>query len=235
MDLLSPWANITHKARAQTLRKYKVLHQYFQEWSQPFLFDRTITPEDEEYVLLGLTMKECIQDLELPNELVATRRWAGLPGSLNPVPELDIEAPGLKWIAWAQDHNRRMRAAVLEWVLMDLTGGPEFLQRGCNDVEFRKIFLSHYTPIESVLSRLGAAEITTTVFFVDRIELVRKALETEEKLLDYACHELAAREERAAYYRGILTRVSDGDMDAVIGYDTHVPPLPQRPIMHRMR
>ena len=105
---------------------------------------------------------------------------------------------------------------------MDPTRGPEFLQRACNDAEFRKIFLSHNTPIASALSRLGAEEITTPAFFVDRIERVRKTLETEER-------ELAVREERAAYYCSILTRVSGGDMDAVIGYDTRSPPLPPRP------
>ena len=87
-----------------------MLHKYFQEQSQPSLFDRTIRPEDEEYVLLGLTVKECILDLELPYEQVAIRRWARLPGNANPVPELDIKAPRLKWIAWARDHDRQMCA-----------------------------------------------------------------------------------------------------------------------------
>ena len=49
------------------------------------------------------------------------------------------------------------------------------------------------------------------------------------------CRELAAREERAAYYWGILFRVSAGEMDAVVGYDTQVLPLTPQPITRRMR
>ena len=45
---------------------------------------------------------------------------------------------------------------------------------------------------------------------------MRQALETEEKALDFAHRELAARKERAAYYWGILSRVSNGEMDAVV-------------------
>ena len=57
---------------------------------------------------------------------------------------------------------------------------------------------------------------------------MRRALETE-KWLESARHKLAAREERTAYYRNILGRVSGGDMAAVIGYDTHVSLLPLPP------
>ena len=167
MDLLSPWptspmggCRYLKETRAETRRKYKVLHQYFKERSQPSLFDRAVEPEDEEYVLLGLTVKECTPDLELPYEPVGILGWAGLPSKANPFPELDIEAPGKKLVGLAQDHDRRMLAAILVWVLMDPTRGPGFLQQGCNDAEFRKIFVSHYLPITAALSRLGAAETT---------------------------------------------------------------------------
>ena len=79
---------------------------------------------------------------------MAIRGWARLPSKATPVPELGMEVAGFTWIALAQDNDRWLRAAVLEWILMDPEQGQEFLRRACSDPEFRKIFLSHYTTIQ---------------------------------------------------------------------------------------
>ena len=83
MGLVSPWANITYggcrylrEARVETLRKYSVLHEYFGELDQPSIFDRSLDPEDEEYVLMSLNREECTPDSGTP-----TRPWPSLAGA----------------------------------------------------------------------------------------------------------------------------------------------------------
>lgn len=81
----------------------------------------------------------------------------------------------MEWVAWANDHDRWLRAAVLEWVLMDPTQGAEFLQHVENDLEFCNVFLGHYTTVKAVLSRLGVKEIRQPMFFLERIQKVKEA------------------------------------------------------------
>ena len=99
------------------------------------------------------------------------------------MPELGLEETALTWVNWAQDHDRRPRAAVLEWVLMNPTLGPLFL--GCvgSDPEFWKVFLGHYHDVEGLLVRLGSAPIKPPLFFLERIEKARADLDSEIKLL----------------------------------------------------
>ena len=37
-----------------------VLHKYFKELDQPSIFDRSLEPEDEEYILMSLHKEECV-------------------------------------------------------------------------------------------------------------------------------------------------------------------------------
>ena len=42
----------------ETLCKYSVLHEYFKDIGQPFIFDHVLDEDDEEYVLMGLSRKD---------------------------------------------------------------------------------------------------------------------------------------------------------------------------------
>ena len=165
-ELVSPWANITYggcrylrEARLETLRKYSVLHEYFKELDQPSIFDRVLDPEDEEYVLMALPREECTPDPSAAHEPVAIRGWGNMPGSHVPVPGFGLEETALTWVNWAQDHDWRLCAAVLEWVLMNPNQRPLVLSRVGTDPEFRKVFLGHYHDGEAMLGRLGSAPI----------------------------------------------------------------------------
>ena len=125
---MSPWANTTYggcrylpEARVETLRKYSVLHEYFKE------LDRVLQPEDEEYFLMSLPKEECTPDPSPAYDPVAICGWGKVPGSLTPVPEFGMEETAVTWITWARDNERKLRAAVLEWVLMNPSQGPLFL------------------------------------------------------------------------------------------------------------
>ena len=108
---------------------------------------------------MGLSREECTPDSKAAYNTVAIHGWGNVPGSQVPVPEFGLEETVLTWVNWARDHDRRLRVAVLEWVLMNPTQGPLFLSRVGSDPEFRKVFLRHYHDVESVLVRLGSAPI----------------------------------------------------------------------------
>ena len=57
---------------------------------------------------------------------------------------------------WARDHDQRLRAVVLKWVLTNPAQGPQFLHRVGSDPEFRKVFIGHYHDVEGLLRRLGS-------------------------------------------------------------------------------
>ena len=55
------------------MRKYTVLHKYFRELHQPSIFDRSLSPEVKESVLMSLTREECTPDPEATFKPVAIR------------------------------------------------------------------------------------------------------------------------------------------------------------------
>ena len=102
MGLVSPSANITYggcrylrEARSETLRKYSVLHEYFGELNQSSIFNRSLSPEDEEYVLMSLSREECTPNSGAAYEPVAIRSWGRLPGQAVPVREYGMEETAL--------------------------------------------------------------------------------------------------------------------------------------------
>ena len=134
IKLVSHWANVTcegcrylREARLETLRKYSVLHEYFKDVNQPSIFDRVLNQKDEDYVLMGLSRKDCTPLSSAVFDAVAICSWAPVPGSRVPVPELNVQESPATWDSWARDHNRRLRAVVLEWVLTNPAQGPQFL------------------------------------------------------------------------------------------------------------
>ena len=85
MDLVSPWVNITYRgcrylqeARAETLRKYSVQHEYLKELNQPSIFNQSLGPEDEEYVLMSLT-RSAPRTPKPPTSLWPSMAGAGYP------------------------------------------------------------------------------------------------------------------------------------------------------------
>ena len=149
-----------------------------------------------------------------------------MPGSQVPVPEFGLEETALTWVNWARDHDRRLRAAVLEWVLMNPTQGPLFLSRVGTDPDFRKVFLGHYHDVGTVLGRLGSAPIKPPFFFLERIEKAKGDLDAELKLLEVARREVAAREERTIFLQNVLDKACAGGLEVLIGYNSRIPALP---------
>ena len=59
------------QVRAETLRKYEILCEYFKGQQEKSIFNKTIRQDDQEYVLLGLNEEECKLVLDAPYEPVA--------------------------------------------------------------------------------------------------------------------------------------------------------------------
>ena len=214
----------------ETLRKYSVLHGYFKELNQqPSIFDCVLDKEDEEYVLMGLTREDCTQVSSAAYEAVAIRSWAPVPVSRVPVPEFGLKEPAVTWVNWARDQDRRLHAAVLEWVLTNPTQGPLFLNRVGSDPEFQKVFIGHYHDVEGVLRRLGSEPILPPLFFLERIKKAKQDLEAEQKLLEIARLEVTAREERTTILQDVLDQACAGNLEVLIGYNCQIPALAPRP------
>ena len=126
----------------------------------------------------------CTPDPSAAYEPVAIRSWGKVLGSCTPVPEFGMEETAVTWVTWARDP--RLRAAVMEWVLLNPSQGPLFLHRVGMDPEFRKVFLGHYHDVEAMLGRLGSAPISPPMFFLERIEKARADLDSEMQLLSVA-------------------------------------------------
>ena len=144
-----------------------------------------------------------------------------------------MKEPAVKWVNWAWDHSRRLRAAVLEWVLMNPLQGPKFLNSVGNDSDFRKTFLGHYHDVEGVMRRLGADPTPPPTLFLDKMKKVKEALELEQRLAELARYEVTAREEQVAFLQDTLDKSCTGDMEALIGYNSRIPALPSRPARKR--
>ena len=97
-------------------------------------------------------------------------------GSCKGAPEFNLKEKAFEWVAWSGKNCRRLRAAVLEWVLMSPAQGEEFLRRAGNEPEFRKVFLGYYMTVAAVLSRLGV-ETQPPLLFLERIQKVKEELE----------------------------------------------------------
>ena len=148
---------------------------------------------------MGLTREECTPVSSAAYEAVAIRGWATVPSSRVPVPEFGLEETAVTWVNWAWNQDRRLRPAVLEWVLTNPTLGPLFLNRLGLGPKFRKVFISYYHDVEGVLRRLGSEPILPPLFFLERIEKAKQDLEAEQKLLEIARWEVTAREERTTF------------------------------------
>ena len=151
------------------MRRYEIIHDFFKEREQHSI-DRTIGEDDKEYVLLGLTMEECKPALDLPNKLVAISGWANLLSHAVPMPNFGSQATSQEWVSWARVNDRRLRAAVLEWVLIDPSRGEKFIKKVANSPEFRKAFSGYFTSTAAVMVRLGAPEPKPLLFFWDNEE-----------------------------------------------------------------
>ena len=75
---------------------------------------------------------------------------------------------------------------------------------------------------------LGAPEPQPPLFFLEKIEKVKKALEVEEKWLEAACRQLNAREVRTDNLLTTLDQACAGDWDSVIRFKSRIPALPPR-------
>ena len=101
------------------------------------------------------------------------------------MPKFNLKGEAHEWVAWSGQNCRRLRAAVLEWVLMSPAKGEEFLRRVVNDPKYRKVFLGYYTTVAAVLSR-HSVETQPPMLFLEQIQKVREELEAEERLLESA-------------------------------------------------
>ena len=182
-----------------------------------------------------LTREEYTPNSEATYKPVAIRSWGRLPGRAVPVPEFGMEETALTWVRWASDNDRRLCAAVLEWVLMNPTQGPALLRQIGSDPEFRKVFLGYYHTIEVVMVRLESTGINPPMFFLERIECVKQDLDAEEKLLEIARREVTAWEERSAFLPETLDQACSRELKVLVGYNTRIPALPPRPARRRTR
>ena len=85
------------------------------------------------------------------------------------------------------------------------TRGEEFLRNVANIPDFRRAFSGYFTSRSAVLVHLRAPEPKPSLFFLEKIEKVKKALDVEERWLEAARHE--------------LDQACTGDWDKVIEFD----------------
>ena len=123
----------------------------------------------------------CEPSQDLPHDPAPIRGWADTPGHVAPVPSFGTRATAQEWVSWSWTHDRRMRACILELVLMDPRRGAEFIKRISVDADFRTKFCGYYTSILAVLVRLRAPEPKPPIFFLDKVERLQQALKVEEK------------------------------------------------------
>ena len=170
----------------------------------------------------------------LPHEPAPIRGWAMMPGHTVPVTSFGIRATPQELVSWAQANDRRLRAGILEWILMDLMRGEEFIKRISNNPNFRSKFSGYFPSTSAVMVRLGAPEPKPPLFFLEKIEKVKKALEVEEKWLEAARCELKEREVRIDYLRTTLDQACSSDWDS-IGFKSRIPALPPQQPTRRIK
>ena len=64
---------------------------------------------------------------------------------------------------------------------------------------------------------------------MERIEKAKQDLEAEQKLLEIAKREVAAREEWTNFLQDVLDQAFNGNLEVLIGYNCQIPALPSRP------
>ena len=169
------------------------------------------------------------------NSMTPLHSAAGRSRGHAPVQSFGTRATILEWTTWSRIHDRRMRACILVWILMDPSRGAEFVKRLSAEADLRSRFGGYYTTIAAVLVRLGAPEPAPPIFLLDKVERLQQALKTEEKWLESARREVTAREDRVKYFQTTLKQACAGEWDSVIGYESRVPALPPRPPTRRTR
>ena len=150
---------------------------------------------------MGLTIEECEPAPDLPQEPASILGWAMMQGHTVPVPSFGIRAAPQEWVSWARANDIQLRACVLEWILMAIMRGKKFIKRISNDPDYRSKFSGYFTSTSAVMVRLRTPEPKPPLFFLEKIEKEKKALEVKEKWLEAAHCELNAREVRADYLR----------------------------------
>ena len=223
------------QARAETLRKYEILHKYVSTRDSKSMFSQALVDEDRQYVLLGLSSGECQPDRDLLPDSVSLRGWADIPGQVVPPPRIGDQAAIQEWTRFSRTHERPMRACILEWILLDPRRAPEFIKRLSAKADIRSWFGGYFTTIAAVMGRLGVPEPETPPFLAEKIERLCDALKSMEKWLESARRELTARENRVKYFQTTLWLAKDRDWDAVVGYESQIPALPPQPPTRRTR
>ena len=56
---------------------------------------------------------------------IPLRGWADQPDHPQPIPDLRAGATLDDWLRWAEHHNRGVRAAAMEWLIMDPSRGKD--------------------------------------------------------------------------------------------------------------
>ena len=152
-----------------------------------------------------------------------------------PIPNLRSNSMLKDWLDWAALNNRGVRAAALEWVLMDPTRAQTF----CNNINkssvFRSKFRGLYIPIVAAVERLGGSDFETPAFIEQKLAKIRSILKEEERLLSVMRAEVTAREARVEVLRSALESADKKDWELVIGFETRLPRLPPRPSVRRTR
>ena len=152
-----------------------------------------ISRDQEEYVLFRLTMEECLYQPRSVVRAIPLCRWADQPGNPHPIPDLRDSASLKDWLDWADSHDRGVRAAAMEWVLMDPDRGRVFCENIGRSPVFRSKFGGLFISITNALERLEVKNLPIPNFIQEKIVKVRAALKEAERLLGIMRAGVAAR------------------------------------------
>ena len=157
VELLSPWPNVTYggcrflrTARADTIRKFKAMRAYFDNNPDDIIaytiLNVDVTDLQKEYVLFGLTAMDCRVQGGKPIRAAPLRGgWADQPDHPVRVLDLPYTASIDDWLKWAHNYNRRVRPAMMEWILMDPSRVPKFVENLNCCVAFARSFPGYFS------------------------------------------------------------------------------------------
>ena len=194
-----------------------------------------ISQEQVDYVLFYLSMEQCMFQPRAVIKAIPLRGWADQPDHPQPIPDLKAGATLDDWLRWAEHHNRGVRSAAMEWLIMDPSRGVGFTEKLCSSPSFRGKFGGLYATVTSALQRLGHADLPVPDFIRDKIARVKVVLAEEERFRDIMRREAEAREVRVSFLRATLERAEKKDWMGLVGFEANLPPLPKRPATKRAR
>ena len=112
------------------MRKIRAVNKYYAAHCDDNLAHTVLNIEilrdQQDYVLFHLSMEECLHQPRSVIRAIPLRGWADQPGNPRLIPDLKDSATLKDWLEWAAYHDRGVRAAALEWVLMDPDRGKVF-------------------------------------------------------------------------------------------------------------